>query len=89
MQQLTLEETARWLEQCEDACILIHQSPDGDCVGAGFALAEMLHQMGKRAAVQCSDPIPDRYGFLLPDAPRKLDTEVHSGSGCGRPEAVG
>lgn len=74
MQQLTLEETARWLEQCEDACILIHQSPDGDCVGAGFALAEMLHQMGKRAAVQCSDPIPDRYGFLLPDAPQETLT---------------
>lgn len=65
MQQLTLEETARWLMQCEDAYILIHQNPDGDCVGAGYALAEMLHQMGKRAIVQCSDPIPDRYQFML------------------------
>lgn len=66
MQQLTLEETARWLTQCEDAYILIHQSPDGDCVGAGYALAEMLHQMGKRASVHCSDPIPERYQFMLP-----------------------
>lgn len=66
MQQLTMEETAKWLKSCEDAYILIHQSPDGDCVGAGYALAQMLHQMGKRASVHCSDPIPERYQFMLP-----------------------
>ena len=66
MQQWNLKETAQWLKQCEDAYILIHQSPDGDCVGAGYALAEMLHQMGKRASVHCNDPIPKRYQFMLP-----------------------
>lgn len=66
MQNLTMEETAAWLKNCEDAYILIHRSPDGDCVGAGYALAAMLHQMGKRASVHCSDPIPDRYQFMLP-----------------------
>lgn len=67
MKQLTMEETAQWLMQCEDAYILIHQSPDGDCVGAGYALAEMLCQMGKRASVHCNDPIPNRYQFMLPE----------------------
>lgn len=66
MQRWNLKETAHWLCQCEDAYILIHQSPDGDCIGAGYALAEMLHQMGKRALVKCNDPIPERYAFLLP-----------------------
>ena len=66
VQQWNLKETAQWLKQCEDAYILIHQSPDGDCVGAGYALAEMLHQMGKRASVHCNDPIPKRYQFMLP-----------------------
>ena len=49
MQELTLAKTAAWLKECEDAYILIHRSPDGDCIGAGYALAEMLHQLGKRA----------------------------------------
>lgn len=39
MQELTLAKTAAWLKECEDAYILIHRSPDGDCIGAGYALA--------------------------------------------------
>ena len=54
MQELTLAKTAAWLKECEDAYILIHRSPDGDCIGAGYALAEMLHQLGKRAVVLCN-----------------------------------
>ncbi len=67
MRELTYQETAQWLQQCEDVCILIHRSPDGDCIGAGFALANILQQLGKRAAVVCEDAIPQRYGFLLPE----------------------
>ncbi|WP_295217464.1 bifunctional oligoribonuclease/PAP phosphatase NrnA [Ruminococcus sp.] len=67
MQQLTLAQTAKWLKNCKDAYILIHRSPDGDCIGAGYALAEMLHQMQKRAVVLCDDPIPERYHFMLPE----------------------
>ena len=66
MQKLTLQETAQRLTQCEDAYILIHRSPDGDCIGGGYALAEILHQMGRRAKVICNDPIPVRYAFMLP-----------------------
>jgi phosphoesterase RecJ-like protein len=67
MQYRTVKETARMLLACEDAYILIHQSPDGDCIGAGYGLAQALWQLGKRAKVLCSDPIPERYHFLLPD----------------------
>lgn len=67
MQELTLAKTAAWLKECEDAYILIHRSPDGDCIGAGYALAEMLHQLGKRAVVLCNDEIPKQYQFMLPE----------------------
>lgn len=67
MRQLTLEQTAAWLQSCGDVYILIHRSPDGDCIGAGYALAELLGQMGKRAKVLCAEPIPKRYQFMLPD----------------------
>ena len=67
MQELTLAKTAAWLKECEDAYILIHRSPDGDCIGAGYALAEMLHQLGKRAVVLCNVEIPKRYQFMLPE----------------------
>ena len=72
MQEFTLKETAQWLQNCEDAHILIHRSPDGDCIGSGYALAEALRQMGKRAAVLCSDPIPERYQFLLPKEAQQI-----------------
>ena len=68
-----MAKTAAWLQQCEDAYILIHRSPDGDCIGAGYALAEILQQLGKRAAVLCNDEIPPRYQFMLPEQPAAAD----------------
>lgn len=73
MQELTLAQTAAWLERCEDAYILIHRSPDGDCIGAGYALAEILHQLNKRAAVLCNDAVAERYQFMLPEHPAAAD----------------
>ena len=67
--RIEIAQAAECLKQCEDVYILIHQSPDGDCVGAGFALMQLLHAMGKRAKVLCPEPIPARYGFLTaPDS---------------------
>lgn len=59
-----MNEACGFIRSCEDAVILIHQSPDGDCVGAGFAMKEILSVLGKRSRVVCSDVIPPRYGFL-------------------------
>lgn len=66
MKPLTLRETVQRLRCCGDAYVLIHANPDGDCIGGGHALAEILRQMGKRAKVICNDPIPNRYSFMLP-----------------------
>lgn len=71
MQKLDFQQTAEFLRSCEDAYILIHQSPDGDCIGSGYSLQAVLRLMGKRARVLCSDPIPQRFGFLLPSEPEE------------------
>ena len=55
---MNIAETAAQLQTIQQAMILIHQSPDGDCIGSGYALAALLRQMGCHAVVRCSDPIP-------------------------------
>lgn len=71
MQRLDMQETADFLRSCEDAYILIHQSPDGDCIGSGYSLQAVLRQLGKRSKVLCADPIPARYDFLMPEEPEE------------------
>ncbi len=56
--------TAQFLKECDDVLILTHQSPDGDTLGSGFALCYALRQIGKKANVVCSDPIPERYSYF-------------------------
>lgn len=54
-------ETYSLLKQLSDVQILIHSSPDGDCIGGGYALYHILKQMGVRSRVLCADPIPPLY----------------------------
>lgn len=68
-------EACEFLKNCGDSVILIHQSPDGDCVGAGFALREILRKMGKRSRVECCDVIPARYDFLVKNASSSDDDD--------------
>lgn len=58
-------EAAEILKSCDNVYILIHQSPDGDCIGAGAAIYHILKHMGKRARVICPDEIPERYDFMM------------------------
>src|ERR1700759_1878299 len=41
-----------------------HSRPDGDAVGSVLALAEVLDQLGCKADVILSDPIPSTYSAL-------------------------
>lgn len=52
------------LRNCKDAVILIHQNPDGDCIGAGFGLKDILAELGVRSRIVCHDEIPSRYDFI-------------------------
>lgn len=53
-----------FLETCDNVTILTHKSPDGDTLGAGFALCRFLRNMGKKANVLNSEEFPARYAFL-------------------------
>ena len=61
---LTLAETASRLHEIENPLILIHVKPDGDCYGSAAALSLVFALLGKRAAVYCADPIPERLRFI-------------------------
>ncbi len=52
------------LQTLEDVYILIHRSPDGDCIGGGYALHRILKDMGIRSRVICADPIPPLYSAI-------------------------
>jgi len=64
MGKLNIQQTAALLLAQDDILILTHQSPDGDTMGSGYALCLALQQLGKRAMVLCSDPIPRRMTFV-------------------------
>ncbi len=61
----TLKDTVKFLKKNDNYIILTHTSPDGDTLGAGYALYYGLKQLGKRAEVVCPDIIPQEYAFFL------------------------
>ncbi len=65
--KIDYDAAAKMLKECDNAYILIHQSPDGDCIGSGTAIYYILKSMGKKAKVICSDDIPKRYDYMRED----------------------
>ncbi|MCQ2454552.1 MAG: bifunctional oligoribonuclease/PAP phosphatase NrnA [Clostridia bacterium] len=63
--ELTLKETAKFLKKHDNFVILTHSSPDGDTLGAGYALFYGLKEIGKIAAVICADVIPKKYDYFV------------------------
>ncbi|MDE7098603.1 MAG: DHH family phosphoesterase [Ruminococcus sp.] len=57
-------EAETFLRNCKDAVIITHQSPDGDCIGAGFGLKDILAELGIRSRVICSDEFSSKFDFL-------------------------
>ena len=59
-----IQQCCMLLGTSDDILILCHKSPDGDTVGAAFGLYHALTHIGKRAAVKCSDPLPERLRYI-------------------------
>lgn len=74
MSRLTDKQAAEQLAAAENIVLLLHQSPDGDTVGCGYALAHALTALGKRVQVRCSDPIPEKYAYFTAENP--FDTPI-------------
>ena len=53
------------IKEKDNVLILTHKSPDGDTIGSGVALCRLLLAMGKKARVENSEVIPDRYSYLF------------------------
>ncbi len=70
----SIENMARFIEGNQAFSIISHISPDGDAIGSGLALAQLLRGLGKATENICCDAIPEAYrfipgaeGFLLPE----------------------
>ena len=62
--ELTLRQTAKYLQKHDNYIILTHASPDGDTLGSAFALYYALKEIGKAACVICPDVIPEKYNYF-------------------------
>jgi len=62
--EISLRETAKFFKKHDNFVILTHSSPDGDTLGSAYALYYGLKEIGKVAAVICSDVIPKKYGYF-------------------------
>ena len=56
--------------------IVSHENPDGDSLGAQFAMAIALTSLGKKAYVRCTVPTPKMYDFLPGQEYMMLSNEV-------------
>ncbi|MBQ7346047.1 MAG: DHH family phosphoesterase [Oscillospiraceae bacterium] len=78
--KMTRAETAAWLAQRDDFCILSHCRPDGDTVGSTAALCLGLRKMGKKAYVLENPELSGKLQFLheglTKTAPEAGDTIV-------------
>ncbi len=61
---VTEREAAALLKEADDILILMHQYPDGDTIGCGYALALALQSLGKRVRPLCCDAIPEKYAYI-------------------------
>lgn len=72
MGKIALQTVAQRLKEMDDVQILIHNFPDGDTIGSGYALCKMFQGLGKRAFVTCAQEVPSRYAYIT-DAVEKQE----------------
>ena len=61
---ISISSVAKLLKKQDNYIILTHSSPDGDTLGAAFALYYGLKAKGKSAQVLCPDEIPQKYSYF-------------------------
>ncbi len=65
---VTLAEIADAVSSAKNTLILTHVNPDGDCIGAAFALRKLILACGGNARVICPNDLPKRLRFLASDS---------------------
>ena len=64
MKILTRNETAQYLLQQDNFCILTHRRPDGDTIGSSASLCLGLRSLGKTAHVLYNEEVSERFAWL-------------------------
>ena len=64
MKKLTRSETADFLQEHDNYCILTHRRPDGDTIGSAAALCHILRKLGKTAHILTNSEVTPRYAWL-------------------------
>lgn len=75
----TCDDLIRSIRQSKRVLITAHARPDGDAVGSVLAAKMLLDQMGVRAEIVLSDPVPHIYRSLPCSA--QIHHRSHAGSG--------
>lgn len=89
------ETIARTLRTGGQVLIVCHLAPDGDCLGAGLALAGALERIGVDATVACEDGVPDSLaslpgaGGVVRGVPDALGIPVAVALECGTLDRAG
>ncbi len=52
------------IKKAEQILIIGHVRPDGDCLGAGFAIKRLCENLNKKADYICDSPFPEHYSFI-------------------------
>ncbi len=63
----SIKDVCEYLLSGDNYLIIMHDSPDGDTVGSGYALCRALRKVGKSADCACGDVIPDKYSYMTAD----------------------
>lgn len=58
------EKFLNYIKQTDNILVVSHQNPDGDTLGAGFALGEWLISQNKKYRFFCLNPLPGQFKFL-------------------------
>lgn len=91
---MDLKELIEILDAHKDIYISGHVNPDGDCIGACCALAEILEKQGYNVYVALQD-VPDTYNYLpgskylITEIPDKTDISVFIAMDCGDKQRLG
>lgn len=76
---LSVSDTAAWLSTYNHYLILCHAHPDGDTLGAGIGLRNLLRLMGKTAHCVCASPIPYRLAGITEEREFMLIEQLPAG----------
>ncbi len=64
---MEFDPVVQFLNENEKFILTAHETPDGDALGAEYALFRVLQQMGKKVLIFNADPAPKKFTFFEPE----------------------